>query len=177
MNGHNILSALRQKADELKEFEDKLSQAEEEVGRLKDRVRQISQEELPDLMDEAEQTEVTTSSGDKIRMSVQVRANLSKAKAEALGWLEENGHGDLIKRQFVISFDRDDEDWARQFSRDLAKRKKPLNTKVERTVHPSTLTSFVKGLLEEGVAFPQETFGVFRQRFAEVKRSNNHDQE
>mgnify|MGYP003636561054 CR=1 FL=1 len=168
--GSNILAALNQKAEDLITVEDEIEALQEELTKKNDRLRQIREFELPELMDAAEQTEIGTKAGHRVIMDETLRASLSKHKTEALNWLENNEHGDLIKRQFVISFDRDDEAWAKKFAADLKKRKKPLSTKVERTVHANTLTAFVKAALKEGVDIPQETFGVFRQRFAKVQR-------
>ena len=169
--GSNVLAALNQKAEELIKLEDDIQDAEDALKTLQDRHRQITQFELPELMDAAEQTDIGTKAGHRVQMDETIRASLNKHKEEALAYLEENDAGDLIKRTFTIQFDRDDEAWAKKFERDLAQRKKPLNSKVERTVHANTLTSWVKARMAEGVDIPQETFGVFRQRFAKVKRA------
>jgi hypothetical protein len=169
--GSNVLAALNQKAEELIKLEDDILEKEEELKQLQDRHRQITQFELPELMDAAEQSDIGTKAGHRVQMSETIRASLKKHPEEALNYLEENDAGDLIKRTFTIQFDRDDEAWAKKFASDLARRKKPLNSKVERTVHANTLTSWVKSKLEAGEDIPQETFGVFRQRFAKVKRA------
>jgi hypothetical protein len=46
----------------------------------------------------------------------------------------------------------------------LQNRKRPLAFDLKRTVHASTLASFVKSQLEAGVDFPMDLFGVYRQR-------------
>ena len=125
---------------------------------------------VPDLMDKLGIAEHKTVDGKELKMSEVLRGSIPEANLpKALDWLDSNGHEKLIKRTITIDFGKGDEAWAKKFERDCAKRKKPLNLKRKRGVHPQTLQAFVRGQLEEGVDFPMDLFGVFRQRFAKVK--------
>ena len=124
---------------------------------------------LPDLMDELELSEFTTMGGVKLKLAENIRGSIPAATAEdAFAWLEEHGHDRLIKRTFQIEFGKDQEAWANKFERDCAQRKRQLNIKRKKGVHPQSLHAFVREQLEEGVAIPMQIFGVFRQRYVRV---------
>jgi type I site-specific restriction-modification system R (restriction) subunit len=130
----------------------------------------IEEHQIPALMEEAEQDEVTTSAGLRIKMKEQIEAHISEANAEkAHTWLEDNGHGRLIKRTFEILFGKEEEGWARRFEADLARRKRPLNCKRRKGVNANTLKAFVREQLGDGVEVPQDLFGIFRRRVAKVE--------
>ena len=168
--GDNLLARLSGLAQEQRDAEIAVEQAEEALQKAKDNLRTIRERKLPELMDEAEMTEFTTKDGLKIKVSEQIRAGIPKAKAaQAIKWLEDNGHENLVKRQFVIEFGKDEEGWAKRFAADLKRRKRPLNTKTDRKVHPQTLAAFVREQLQEGVDIPQDLLGVHRQKVSKVE--------
>ncbi len=170
--GDNMLAAIVGLARDQKAAELEVARLETDLKKAKERLVDISEHQLPDLMDKAELGDFTTKEGITIEIDERIRASIAKQdlkrQAAAFNWLESNGHEGLIKRQFVIEFNRDDERWANKFERDLRQRKKPLNVKRKKEVHSSTLVSFVKEQLGQGVQIPLKTFGVMRQRFAKV---------
>lgn len=169
--GDNILASITQMAREQKEAELAVAKAEEALETAKNSLKLIAEVKFPALMAQAEQTECTTRDGVKVKIKNTVRGSIPKNNpGPGLEWLEKHGHTNLIKRAFTILFGKDDEAWAKKFAADLAKRKKPLNCKVERNVHPSTLQAFVREQLEEG-AIDQEgmaALGVFEQKVAVI---------
>lgn len=168
--GDNILAQLSGLAMDQKRAEAAVAQAEEALATAKAELKRISEQEIPDLMDKAEMTDYTTKDGIKIKIKEKVHGSIPKDKeAQAFDWLKENKHDDLIKREFKIQFGKNDEAWANKFLADLNKRKRPLAFELKRTVHPSTLSSFVAGQLEQGVDFPMDTFGVFRKRSSVIE--------
>jgi len=168
--GDNILAQLSGLALDQKRAEAEVAKAEEALATAKAELSRISEREIPDLMDKAEMAEYTTKDGIKIKIKEKVHGSIPKAtEAQAFEWLKENEHDNLIKREFKIQFGKDDEKWADKFLKDLQKRKRPLAFELKRTVHPSTLSSFVTGQLEAGVDFPMDTFGVFRKRSSVIE--------
>lgn len=132
-------------------------------------LRLITEDKLPTILDELGIEEFTTSDGIQVSIKEKLRGSIPKDKAsEAFAWLDEHDQGNMIKRQFVIEFGKGDEGWANKFEGDLKKRKKPLNVARKKTVHPSTLQSFIKDQLEKGVDIPLKLFGVYRQRSSKV---------
>lgn len=140
----------------------------------------ISMEELPKLMEEAQQDELVTKHKLRVKIKETLRCGLPKDPVErekALDWLEEHGQGGSIKRAFHIFFGKEDTAWANKFRADLDKRKKKLDVSQEKTVHHGTLTKVLIELLdlEKKTNVPMEKmvpktlFGVFPQRFTKVE--------
>jgi len=167
--GDNLLAQISATAARQKDVEARIEAAEAELKAAQAELRRISEVELPELMDAADVASFTTTEGIKVEVREVIRGGIPSGTAEqAYAWLEDNGHAALIKRQFVIEFNRDEEAWAKKFAADLSKRKQKLRAKIKKTVHPQTLQAFVREQLEEGVEFPMQTFGVFRQRYTKV---------
>ena len=167
--GANILARIGGIARDQLHAEARVEQLNKELRAAKEALRHISENVMPSIMEEAGQAEDMVVDGMKITINTAIRGSIPKGnEVQAFSWLEKHGHARIIKRQFTIDFGKDDDKWADKFERDLAQRKKPLNTKRKKTVHPQTLQAFVRGQLEEGTAIPMDTFGVFRQRFAKV---------
>lgn len=166
----NILQQLRKVAQDILK-----SQAEQ--ARLQDllvaenaKYTHLSETVMPTLMEKAASKNWTSDDGIVVEVQENIFASIKEEnKPKAFAWLEKNKLGDLIKRQFVISFGKGDEAWAKKFQKDLKQRKKPLNSIVKMTVHPQTLNANVKEILTEGkLKLPMEVFGVFRKKVAKV---------
>jgi hypothetical protein len=168
--GDNILASLSALAMEQKRAEVAVAKAEEALALANAELKRISEHVIPDLMDVAKLTEYTSRDGIKIKIGEKIRGSIPKANEEkAFAWLTDQKHDDLIKREFKIQFGKNEEGWAKKFLADLQKRKRPLAFELKRTVHASTLASFVKGQLESGVDFPMDIFGVYRQRASTIE--------
>lgn len=168
--GGNLLAQLSGLAAEQKEAEAAVVRAEEELKKAKARLRDVSEHKLPELMDEIGMEEFTTKDGIKIKVGEVIRASIpATTQAQAHAWLEENGRGAIIKRNFTIEFGKGEDAWAKKFQADLAKRKKPLRSTVKQAVHPQTLQAALRELLEDGADVPLDLFGAHRQRFTRIK--------
>lgn len=169
--GGNLMAQIEGLAQEHLDAEARLANLEEQMAEAKATLRRIAEVLLPNLLDDAQlgESTITTPAGHVVKMSEIIRASIPKGgELPAFQWLEENGNGGLVKRTFAIEFGRDDERWADKFERDCAQRKRPLNLKRKKAVHPQSLQAFVRQALADGVNLPLKTFGVFRQRFAKV---------
>lgn len=172
--GDNLLAQIAATALEQKEAEAEVERCEDALKLAQGRLRKISDEDLPALMDEAEMTTCQTRDGIVVKLQEKIRGSLPKGREQpAFDWLEEHGHDDLIKREFTIQFGKDEEAWAKKFEADLRKRKKPVNVARKETIHHTTLASFVTEQLEAGVAIPLDTFGVYRQRTTKISFKSN----
>lgn len=168
----NILSRISNAVVELKQADLKIAEAEEVLREAQEVRRHIAEDLLPGLMDEAQQTEITTKDGTKVKVEERIRASIPEAmKGKAFAWLKQNGHDSLIKNQFIIDFGRDQEQFAQEFEQYLKEEweEAELNYKRKSDIHNMTLVSFIKEQLGEGVPLPLDVFGVYRQRFVKVK--------
>ena len=141
--------------------------AEEGLKKAKGCLVDIAENQLPALMKEMGLAEFTTLSGLKAKMVNSVFANISKARqAEAMTWLDENGHGGLIKSSVALTFNRGESEQAQELAAELAQR--GFSTKANEAVHSSTLRSWAAGLLEAGEEFPLELFGVHQKKIVKI---------
>lgn len=164
------LATINQLVLQLQEAEVELAKAEESLKRKKARRDYLLEQAIPEAMDNAEQTEITTQSGYKVKVARKISASIPKARQqEAFDWLEANGFGRLIKQTFVVEFGKDDEQWAAKFARDCAQRKRPLHLSRNKGVHAQTLGAFVRGQMAEGIPVPKDILGIFDRRVADVK--------
>jgi len=155
-------------AERLKEQQQKVDTLEKQLKEARSELRQTQQVDLPEAMQEAGLSEAGLSSGENISVKEGVDAHISKANQEtAFQWLEDNGHGDLIKRTVSIDVGRDDETYQKAKE---ALQAVGIDPEVQQNVHPQTLKAFVRRLEEEGQPLPPEKeFGIYHFKKAEVK--------
>lgn len=174
-SGDNSLGLLRSLAAEQRAEELEVGRLERELVEAKERLRIISEVRLPEAMDEVGVPEFSTVDGLKIKIKEVVRTSMGGnevEKAQALDWLEKNGHGRLIKRVLEVPFGAGEaqQKRARSLQADLVDQ--GLSASFERKVEPSTLRAFVVEMLAEGRDIPLETFKVLRQRRAQIELGN-----
>ena len=145
----------------------KVAELEAELKRTNDMITSIDRVDLPELMREAELSELKLTDGTQVKLGEKVQASISEAnRAAAHKWLVDNGFGGIIKTQVAVAFPADQNEAARSLSLELAEAYGNA-VEVKDTVHATTLKSFVTEQLEGGRAIPMDLFGVFT--FSEVK--------
>lgn len=168
--GSNSMARLSGLARDQKAAEAKVARLQQELEDAQKALDKIAQKDLPELMQELRLKDFTTEDGVTIQVKESIHTSIPKARQDdAFGWLEEHNQAGMIKRQVVVSFDRDEEKWAKKFLMDMAKRKRPLNSKIDRKVEPATLKAFITRQLEAGVDIPQDLFGVHRRKITQVE--------
>lgn len=167
--GHNLMSALVDFADQHEACLSLIERLEEQLKEAKDNLKRIDEVEIPTLLDGI-QGKINLPDGRIIEVSEKIRGNIGgDKKLPALNWLNKNGHGNLIKRKFVIEFNRDEEEKAKEFEKELREAAEEFNFKTELGVHWQTLDAFIRERLAEGDDIPLDTFGVYRQKITKVK--------
>ncbi len=165
--GSDALAVISQLSVDLRIASRDVSEIEEALKIAKELQLQIAEHDLPEAMAAVGMGEVKLSDGTKVTIKEDIFARISAENAiEAHAWLNDNGHGNLIKREFKIAFGRDQEEWAEKFEVSLTTQEVSYDRK--QAVHSSTLKSFVKGQLEDGVEIPEDVFGVFRKTVAKL---------
>lgn len=169
--GDNILAQITVAADELQAADEEVELLEAKLKAAVERRRQIAEDTLPQLMDAAEQVMVKTSSGLTVVLDDKVFANISEERKDgAFKWLTENGHEALIKNKFEVQFPKDSVEIAAAFEDYLNKNlRRKANLKHSVSVHPSTLTSWVKEELDKGTNLPFDLLGIVRRKVCKVK--------
>ena len=163
----NVLALLQ--ATEEKAVND----AMKDLAAAQARLKEVAEKLIPEVMSEMELTETKTEDGISVKIKEVLRASIAQGdmekQARAFKWLEDNGHGHLIKREFNIQFGKAEEKWANQFEGQLKRRKKPLNAKRKQSVHHGTLAAFIVEQLKKGVEVPLADFNGVIQTFAKVE--------
>ena len=168
--GDNLKKSLINSADQLEQLEAEIAELQSKIDTKTAALKVLTDTTIPGLMDGMTGA-LALDDGRVLEVTEKIRASIAGEKAgPAVKWLDEHDHSSIVKRQFVIEFNRDDEAWAKKFEADLRKRKKPLNVVRKHTVHPQTLEAFVREQFALGVELPKETFGIYRQRIAKVTR-------
>lgn len=160
---------------QLAELAKQMFEAEQEVDRCTKKLekatkalRTVAERDIPELMDKCGMAEFTTNTGLHLIVKQLVRASISKAnRLKAVEWLDENGHGGLVKRKVWVDFTRDQQDAAKQLLEEL-REKGFENVAEDANVHPQTLGAWVRERLAEGEAFPEKLFGVNKHKVAKI---------
>lgn len=171
--GHNNppsdMEELHKLAREQVRLEDKVEDLEEELKQTKAKLRNISENLLPEKMEELELPMFGMPNGEKVEIKDEIKASVSIERRPAANlWLREHGYGGLIKSNVVVPFGRDELEEADKLLNELKARNRIAE--LQETVHHQTMQSFVKEQLSEGKDIPLDTFGVTRGLIAKIKR-------
>ena len=165
----NLDTVLCQLADELTAATLRVEAIELELSEAKDVVKDIAEVRIPTVADGLE-GKFALSDGRVLEIKEDIRTSIAGAKrVPAIEWLDSNEYGHIVKRVLAFEFKRDDTKNYDAFRIAVDKLNIPLIMKEQFSVHHATLNAWVKEQLSEGVALPNETFGIFRQRTAKIK--------
>lgn len=166
----NILAQITAAARELREAQRDVEAAETALKAAQDRVRHLTEFQLPQMMDEARQKSLTTEDNFQIERGEVVRASISAENMPAaVMWLNANGHP-IAKHGVSLQFDKDEEQEAARAVETL--RKASFVPTDKYTVHPQTLGALVRELMKDGKDFPKDLLGVYVQPIIKMKDLN-----
>jgi hypothetical protein len=135
-----------------------LSAINEELGEMERRV-------IPELMMAANLKKFTTTDGREVSYKMDYYGKADTP--EAIKWLVDNGHGDIIKRDFKVALEKGDLTTAKKLREALAKL--GLSYVDAEAVHSSTLKAWLREQIEGGASIPLETFKVHTEYSTKVK--------
>lgn len=139
---------------------------------LGEQFRVITESDLPEAMDALGIEDFTLKNGRKITINQSYHPNISgDHEDEAFGWLRENGHDGIIKRNVSVEFGKGEDKIANYLLRNLRRYKSLSESSIKdkEGVHPQTLKAFVREMIESGENLPMEAFGVHIRRIANIK--------
>lgn len=151
---------------EAHEIDERLEKWEAVAKQLQDRRKTICEQLIPDLFAKYNLGEISTSDG--LRVTV---GNFYSAKIinpMAFNWLDENGHGGLIKTEVQIAFSRGSIEDAKKLCERLAAEKIPAV--LDQSVHHSTLKAFTRELYERGEQLPGDCFTVYTGKTTKIEK-------
>ena len=154
---------LRDLEAEVKAQEEKIKQTQKEIAR-------ISEDVIPTMLSEMGLSQLKLADGSSVDVKPFYSASISVANREkAYKWLRDNGLGDIIKNDVVVSFGRHEDNKAVDYA-NLAK-SQGFEPTQKLKVEPMTLKALVRERIEAGKEMPTEIFGVFSENKTTIKRN------
>jgi len=145
----------------LLETQKKIATAEDELKKLKEVETNLSEQTIPNLMQQAGVELIKLEGGISVEVKPFYSARIPASRSEeAFDWLRENGHGDLIKNQVAMEFGMKQDNEAKSIVEELKNKGLPVQQK--QFVHPSSLRGFVREQIQDlGKDVPADLFGTY----------------
>ena len=149
-------------------LEGRVKEVEELLDTVKEQLRVIQEQHIPEAMSTIGMKEFKLLNGYKITIKDDVFASIRKDFInQAVAWLDTKGLGDIVKDDVTVKFGRGEGEKATALLEYCNGRGFNANEKL--SVHPQTLKATVKEQLEKGVEFPEEFFSIGPVRKAIIK--------
>lgn len=146
-----------------------LAEAEKDVEEKKKVVQHLSGVVIPGIFEELGVKKISLLDGREVKIHSEWVGSISKEnKMAAYSWLEENGHGALIKKDIEIKLKKGDDETAAKI-REWLIANKIMNFKEDSSVHYQTLKAFINEQKADGKEIPDELFGTFLVKETRVK--------
>jgi len=163
------LKTLSEEVKKMDELTEEINLLEERVKDKKKDLDVISGEVIPTMMSEMGLSQLRLMDGSMIDVKPFYNATITQAnKEEAFNWLRQNGLGDIIKNEVVVSFGRGEDNKAAEYA-ELAKGQ-GLQPAQKLKVEPMTLKALVRERIEAGKEMPTEIFSVYVGNKTTIKR-------
>jgi hypothetical protein len=154
----------------LRNLEDKIKVAEENLKQLKKQEEVLSGEIIPTMMTEMNISTMKLADGSAIEVKPVYGASIPAAKKEeAFNWLRENGLGDLIKNEVTVSFGRNEDNKAAEYA--VLAQGQGYQPTQKLKVEPMTLKALVRERIESGKDMPSDLFNVFAGNKTKITRA------
>ena len=164
------IQSLADQVEKLEDLNKKLTVQEEVMKKTKEEMNRLSGEVIPTMMSEMGLSELKLQDGSHLKVATSYKASITEANKEsAFNWLRDNGLGDIIKNEILVSFGRNEDIKAATYA-ELAKGQGFQPTQ-KMKVEPMTLKALVRERIEAGQEMPTEIFGVFSENKTTIKRN------
>ena len=162
------LSSVGALAKRAKQLEKEIEEIESVLKERKDQQRKLLEESIPAMLQELGMKKFTMADGSTLEIKPFYGASIKEEnRAVAYEWLRKNGYDDIIKNTVSVRFGRNED----KLCDTLINQLREQNYPVEQTekIEPQTLKAWAKEMVERGVEFPTETFGLFTGQKATIK--------
>ena len=164
------LDGVSRLAQEAALLEKEIAQYDQFVKEKKQDLYKITDEQLPEALEEMGLQKFTLTDGAEISVKPIYAASIPKErKEEAFQWLRDHDFGDLVKNNVTVSFGRGEDEVARDFV-DFCDAEGYAPNQMEK-VEPMTLKAWLRERVEAGDPVPLDLFGAFISQRATIKRS------
>ena len=159
---------------QLQSLEDEVKIMEDNLKRKKEAADKISEEVIPEIMDNMKLKTLKLQDGSAIEVKEIYGASIPVANREgAYKWLRDNDLGDLIKNEITVSFGRGEDNKANDYASLAEKNGYQPSQKMK--VEPMTLKALYRERVESNQDLPSEHFNLFKGNKTKITRNNLHD--
>jgi len=165
------IKSLADEVKKLRNLEDQIANAEEHTKNLKEKAKQLSNFDIPKMMQEMNITKLKLKDGASIEVSAFYNARITSEKQEeAFNWLRNNGLGDIIKNDVTVTFGRGEDNKATAYA--VLARGQGYEPVQKIGVHTQTLKAVVRERTESGQDMPADLFNTFVGNQTKITRRN-----
>ena len=162
---------LSDKVIELRNLEDQVAASENHTRDLKEKAKQLSNFDIPKMMQEMNVTKLKLKDGSGIEVKPFYGAHISADKQEAaFNWLREHGLGDIIKNDITVTFGMSEDNKATAYA--VLARGQGYEPVQKVAVHTGTLKAVVRERTESGQEMPADLFNTFVGNQTKINRRN-----
>ena len=152
--------------DKLSTEVEKLRSIQQQIKNLEDQVKDLKEDEkyfscmvIPKLMDDMNLSSLKLRDGSELSVKKIYSASVkADKKAEAITWLRDQGLGDIVKNNVIVSFGQGEDNKAVEYA-SLARESGYEPTQQEK-VHHSRLSAVMREWKEKGNEVPADLFNV-----------------
>ena len=165
------VTTIAAECQKLKALQDDIERAEEHVDNLKKMADDISSRVIPELLAEQGLTSLKLADGSSVTVKREYRCTLPKEderRQSAYNWLRENGLGDIIKNNVIVTFGRGEDDKAQRLLDLAASNGFEPNQKSD--VAWNTLTALFQERVESGLDMPSDVFSTWIKDTTKITR-------
>lgn len=134
-------------------LEDRIEEGKKLLAQLGTKLTEVSNKLIPDKMDQLGFKALCLSNGRKVEIKPFYGCKLLDG---AFRWLDNNGHGGLIKTTVERKFNRDQRSEAIEFV------KANTGFELSEEIHHQTLNAFTREIYSNNESLPEEYFQVFQ---------------
>ena len=162
------VQSLADQVERLNNMQKKLELEEENLKKTKKELKHISVEIIPTMMSEMGLSHLKLMDGSSVDVKPNYSANITIANREAaFNWLRNNGLGDIIKNEILVSFGRNEDNKAADYAALAQERGFQPTQKLK--VEPMTLKALVRERIEAGIEMPTELFNIYVENKTTIK--------
>ena len=163
------IRSLADQVERLENLNQEIEKTEKDLKQKKKDLEHVSGEVIPTMMSEMGLSHLKLMDGSSVDVKPNYSANITLANREAaFNWLRNNGLGDIIKNEILVSFGRNEDNKAADYAALAQERGFQPTQKLK--VEPMTLKALVRERIEAGKELPTELFNVFVGNKTTIKR-------
>ena len=163
------IQSLADQVEKLNTLDQQVALLEKNLKQKKKDFEYLSGEVIPTMMAEMGLSQLKLMDGSSVDVKPNYSANITIANRDAaFNWLRNNGLGDIIKNEILVSFGRNEDNKAADYAALAQERGFQPTQKLK--VEPMTLKALVRERIEAGKEMPTELFNVFVGNKTTIKR-------